>query len=119
MLFLLNKTVIAVDMPEAHLAQNWKRIGCGDAASLSASDAVKFAVMVVNEHIHDGIELEAQTVKDLAALLIAKTGANAALFTGTNEARLNVVSEAVLQGLHDELGQSGRAATASLWDKVA
>jgi hypothetical protein len=104
MLFLLNRTIVNVDNPEHYLAQNWRRIGCGDPIRLIANDAVKFATMVYHEHISEGMALEAQTLKDIAALLITKTGANAAVFSDQGVVRLNVLDEFILQGLYSEFG---------------
>jgi len=115
MLFLLNKQIVPVETPEVHLSRFWKRLGCGDPANMLASDAVNFAVMLMNEHIHDGIELTNETAVDLASLIISKTGANAALFTGTNDTRLNVLPELVLEGLQRELGEGGNGAADELW----
>jgi len=115
MLFLLNKRIVQIDAPEAHLSKFWKRLGCGDPANMLASDAVNFAVMLMNEHIHDGIELTNETAADLASLIISKTGANAALFTGTNDARLNVLPDIVLDGLQRELGNELDNAADKLW----
>lgn len=115
MLFLLNKRIVQIETPELHLSRFWKRLGCGDPVNMLASDAVNFAVMLMNEHIHDGIELAHETAVDLAALIISKTGANAALFTGTNEARLNVLAESVLEGLERELGKGAEGAADELW----
>lgn len=119
MLFLFNKTVVELDAPETHLLKHWKRIGCGDPATLLASDAVDFSIMVVNDVINDGHELEPETIGDLAALLVTKTGANAVLFTGANEARLNVLPEIVLQGIKAELTGDVAADVNSLWPEVA
>lgn len=119
MLFLLNKTIIEVDAPELHLVRNWKRIGCGAPESLFASDAVNFAIMVVNSHADEGIELEPQTAIDIAALIIAKTGANAALFPGENNAKLNVLPEVVLQGLQKELGTGISEPAERIWIDAA
>lgn len=115
MLFLLNKQVVQIETPELHLSRFWKRLGCGDPVNMLASDAVNFAVMLMNEHIHDGLELSHETAVDLAALLISKTGANAALFTGTNDARLNVLPDIVLEGLERELGKGVDNAADELW----
>lgn len=104
MLFLLNRNVIELDAPELYLEQNWKRIGCGDPVSMMASDAVNFSIMVVNAHLSDEMELSSETMMDIASLLVTKTGANAALFTGEEEARLNVLNEAVLENLRGGKG---------------
>lgn len=119
MLFLLNKTIIEVDAPELHLARNWKRIGCGEPGSLFASDAVNFAIMVVNSHAADDIEIDPATATDLAALIIAKTGANAALFPGENNAKLNLLPEVVLQGLQKELGTGTSEPADRFWIDAA
>lgn len=119
MLFLLNKSIIEVDAPELHLARNWKRIGCGDPATLFASDAVNFAIMVVNSHATDNLAIDPQTATDLAALIISKTGANAALFPGENNAKLNVLPEVVLQGLQKELGTGTSEPAERFWIDAA
>lgn len=117
MLFLFNKTIVEVLSPELYLAKNWRRIGCGDPVRIMAGDAVNFATMVVNEHMEEGIDIDLQTQQDIAALLIAKTGANAALFTGANQAKLNILDEAILQGLRNQIGASAKAET--LWTDAA
>lgn len=107
MLFLLNKTIVDIGAPEHHLERNWKRLGCGEPASLSPEQAVQFAVMVVNDHILEGYEVREETIRDLASLIISKTGANAALFDGSNSARLNILPETVLENLRTAL-EAGR-----------
>ena len=117
MLFLLNRTIVDVDTPEHYLAQNWRRIGCGDPVRLMADDAVKFATMVYNEHVSEGMTLEEQTLRDIAALLVTKTGANAAVFSGQQDVRLNVLDEVILQALYKEFG-AGLPAD-QVWTDVA
>ncbi|MEO0883101.1 MAG: hypothetical protein AAFY34_10240 [Pseudomonadota bacterium] len=119
MLFLLNTSIIEIDAPELHLAKHWKRIGCGEPSSMRASDAVDFAIMVVSNHVSEGIEIDANTALDLASLIIAKTGANAALFKGNGSARLNVLAEPVLQGLQRELGKGSRETLDAFWADAA
>jgi len=119
MLFLLNSKIIEIDAPELHLSRYWKRLGCGEPSALRASDAVDFSVMVVNAHLKEGIDLDLDVQRDLAALLIAKTGANAALFNGTNTAKLNVLPEAVLVGLFEELGVRDEVAIDEVWSGAA
>jgi len=117
MLFLLNREIIEVEAPELYLAQNWRRIGCGDPVSMMASDAVNFSIMVVNTHLKEGIEMGAETMLDIAALLVTKTGANAALFTGTEEARLNVLNDVVLENLRG--GRNFDGASEDVWTNAA
>ena len=117
MLFLLNRAIVEVEAPELYLAKNWRRIGCGDPDRMMASDAVDFSIMVVNSHLNDGEELSGQTMMDIASLLITKTGANAALFTGTLEARLNVLDRVILENLLECLNLDAEAG--NLWAVAA
>lgn len=119
MLFLLNNQIIEIDAPELHLSRYWKRIGCGEPTSLRASDAVDFAVRVVNAHTSEGIDMEETVQQDLAALIVAKTGANAALFDGSRTARLNILPEAVLAGLADQRGIGSRSVVEEIWSGAA
>ncbi|MEM6410145.1 MAG: hypothetical protein AAF683_01260 [Pseudomonadota bacterium] len=119
MLFLLNTSIIEIDAPELHLAKHWKRIGCGDPSAMRASDAVDFAIRVVNNHVSEAMELDDTTSIDLAALIISKTGANAALFAGSGIARLNVLAEPVLRGLQSELGKGRIERLDELWTDAA
>ena len=76
MLFLLNDTVIEIDAPEAHLMQRWRAIGCGDPRQLRAQQAVAFAIeRYVGLH-SSNLEDQMLGRADIAALIIAKTGAN-------------------------------------------
>ena len=101
MLFLLNDKVIEITAPEAHLMQRWRDIGCGDPRLLRAQAAVEFAV----KHYAAGQAApssELITVElDIAALIIAKTGANSLILkptpAGGFEPRLRDVSTLVLE----------------------
>ena len=86
---------------------------------MRASDAVDFAIRVVNNHVSEGMELDETTSLDLASLIIAKTGANAALFAGNGIARLNVLAEPVLLGLQSELGTGRVDRLDKLWTDAA
>ncbi|MEM9668284.1 MAG: hypothetical protein AAF950_05105 [Pseudomonadota bacterium] len=119
MLFLLNTSIVEIDAPELHLARHWKRMGCGDPSAMRASDAVDFAIMLVSNHVSEGMEIDETTKLDLASLIIAKTGANAALFPGAGLARLNVLAEPVLQGLQKELGQGQTDSLIAFWSDAA
>jgi len=80
MLFLLNDTVIEIDAPEARLLSRWRDIGCGDPRSLRAHDAVEF----VQRHYQSlADEKPEDALLDLAALIIAKTGANSLILKPT------------------------------------
>lgn len=107
MLFLLNRQVVEVDIPEAHLARRWKVLGCGDPYGMRAREALDFTYRVMREHEDAGDEIDEALSQDLAALLIAKTGANAVLFPSLESAdaepRLTILPEAILQSLRKHL----------------
>lgn len=117
MLFLLNDKVIEIEMPEMHLMQRRREIGCGDPRKLRAQQAVEFAVQrfaslrsAEEEAVFDG-------QKDIAALIIAKTGANSLILkpnaAGGFEPRLRdvpaLVLEAYQRGAANDRGQRRRA----------
>jgi hypothetical protein len=101
MLFLLNDRVLEVEMPEVRLSKCWRRLGCGEPGAMRAREAVEFARAVLDQARHDEIEPELDTLTDLAALIIAKTGANGAQFqpraSGPSEVRLSQFDERVLE----------------------
>lgn len=101
MLFLLNETIVEIDLPEAHLARRWRMMGCGEPAGMRAREAVDFVREVIDQSREKGTLIDAQTERDLAALIIAKTGANAIQIvpriSGPGEARLSTIDEPVLE----------------------
>lgn len=117
MLFLLNDTVIEIEMPETHLMQRRREIGCGDPRNLRAQQAVEIAV----QRFASLRNAEADEVfagqKDIAALIIAKTGANSLILkpnaAGGFEPRLrdvpSLVLEAYQRGAANDRGQRRRA----------
>ncbi len=119
MLFLLNGHILQIDAPERHLDRFWRRLGCGEPARITAEQAVRFSVMVVNEHLLDGIDLGPDTQLDLASLIISKTGANAALFDGSDSARLNILSEGILENLNQHLAAGRDVALTDYWNHAA
>ncbi|MEZ5947085.1 MAG: hypothetical protein R3C13_01055 [Hyphomonas sp.] len=113
MLFLLNDQIADVAIPEIHLSKRWKVLGCGDPSAMRAREALDFVARVVAEHVKEDVKLEECLVEDLAALIIAKTGANAALFPVTDgrvgEARLTILPETILASLREKHVQGGQA----------
>ena len=117
MLFLLNDTVIEIDAPEAHLMQRWRAIGCGDPRQLRAQQAVAFAVDRFADL--DAANLDEQDLVrlDIAALVIAKTGANSLILKpnagGEYEPRLRDIPVLVLEtyqrGAANDRGQRQHA----------
>lgn len=114
MLFLLNDTIIEVAVPEMHVQQRWRDMGCGDPRRLRAQDAISFVQEQVTESQTSGRKLDDEHVRDLAALIITKTGANSLILKptvgGTIEPRLRdlpaLVLETYQRGAANEGGQA-------------
>ena len=119
MLFLLNDQIIDVDAPEARLARRWKMLGCGDPRSLMARDALDFAKAVVDSYRSDEADMDAELKGDLASLIIAKTGANAALFLTAGEPRLTLLPVHILASLQDKLNDGENVEVDEIWPKAA
>lgn len=111
MLFLMNDQIAEIDIPEMHLAKRWKSLGCGDPYGMRAREALDFAARVVSEHVKEGVCLEETLVQDLGSLIIAKTGANAALFPvyggAVGEPRLTILPETILASLKERMATEG------------
>lgn len=101
MLFLLNDKVIEVKAPEVHLLERWRTIGCGDPRQLRAQDAVAFAAIRYRDTIEEIPDPDPLLFADIAALIIAKTGANSLILkptaSGEVEPRLRDVPPLVLE----------------------
>ena len=119
MLFLLNTHVLEVDAPEARLARRWKTLGCGDPRSMMARDALDFAKAVMKSHMANKTELESELAADIGALIISKTGANAALFIDGSEPRLTLLPEGILASLADKLDDGSEVEVTEIWPKAA
>ena len=80
MLFLLNEYVTEIEAPELRLLKRGPSLGFEDVHSMRAREAIEFARAKLQD-CHDQAAVPGEIlVADLAALIIAKTGANAALF---------------------------------------
>ncbi|MEL7109659.1 MAG: hypothetical protein AAGJ68_01965 [Pseudomonadota bacterium] len=112
MLFLLNDTVIEIDAPEAHLTRRWRAIGCGDPRQLRAQQAVEFAVQKFVQLQSASAEDWALGRADIAALVIASTGANSLMLkpnaAGGFEPRLRDVPPLVLETYRRGAASDGR-----------
>lgn len=101
MLFLLNDTVIEIETPEARVLGRWREMGCGDPRKLRASDAVDFVKQALRPWVGQTAAADDELLKDLAALIISKTGANSLILIptpgGQFEARLKDVPPLVLE----------------------
>jgi len=124
MLFLLNDMIAEIDIPEIHLSKRWKSLGCGDPYGMRARDALDFVTRVVADHVREGIPIDAVLVQDLGSLIIAKTGANAALFPAQDgsvgEPRLTILPEAILRALKQRAEKEGTLPDiAEIWPLAA
>jgi len=119
MLFLLNDQIIDVEAPEARLARRWKALGCGDPRALMARDALDFAKAVVTSHRVNETDMDAELMGDLAALIIAKTGANAALFLSKGEPRITLLPANILSTLQDKMDGGENVSVEEIWPKAA
>ncbi|MHA7858077.1 MAG: hypothetical protein ACX94D_08330 [Henriciella sp.] len=101
MLFLLNDKVIEVDAPEAHLLERWRTIGCGDPRLMRAHDAVEFVASRHQDLFAKSADQDDVLLLDIAALIIAKTGANSLILkptpSGGVEPRLRDIPPLVLE----------------------
>lgn len=101
MLFLLNDTVIEIEAPEARVLARWRDMGCGDPRKMRASDAVEFAKSALHPWVGQTAAADTELLKDLAALIVSKTGANSLILKpladGLYEARLQDVQPLVLE----------------------
>ena len=117
MLFLLNDKVIEIGAPEAHLLERWRDIGCGDPRLLRAQDAVEFAAQHFLNFARDTEADHELVAVDIAALIIAKTGANCLILkpnpAGSYEPRLRdvppLVLETYLRGAANDREERARA----------
>ncbi len=111
MLFLFNDTITEIDAPEIHLLRRASYLGCDDPHGLRARDAIALATAAVSACLADGRLPGAALIADLAALIISKTGANAALFpihgTTASEPRLTILPETILEALRDQIALEG------------
>lgn len=124
MLFLLNDMIADIDIPEIHLTKRWKSLGCGDPHSMRAREALEFVTRVVSDHVREHMPMDEILIQDLGSLIIAKTGANAALFpvfeSSVGEPRLTILPEAILRTLKQRAEQEGTPPNiAEIWPLAA
>ncbi|MEL7230895.1 MAG: hypothetical protein AAGJ85_00110 [Pseudomonadota bacterium] len=101
MLFLLNDHIVELDVPEAHLNRRWRAIGCGHPNDLRAQDAIEFVARAMSDARRSGKALDMLAIKDFAALIVTKTGANSLILRsradGSMEPRLQDLPRLVLE----------------------
>lgn len=76
MLFLLNDRIIDIAVPEMHLQQRWRSMGCGEPFRMKAQEAIAFVENRIAHFSSLQTQMSDDEVRDLAALIITKTGAN-------------------------------------------
>lgn len=101
MLFLLNDMIVDIAVPEMHLQQRWRDMGCGDPRTLRAQDAISFVQDKIVKSQTSGRQLDDAAARDIASLIIAKTGANSLILkptvSGVLEPRLRDLPALVLE----------------------
>lgn len=123
MLFLLNDRVTSIEAPEMHLLKRGATLGFEDLHAMRAREAIDL-VRARLQACHDaGIRADDALITDLAALIIAKTGANAALFPVHEgrviEPRLTILPETILEAIRTRLAEGGTADLQQLWPRAA
>lgn len=122
MLFLLNDIVTEIEAPEMRLLMREAVFG-GDVQALRPREAMDMVRQKL-QAVHDRGEIPDRTlVDDLASLIIAKTGANAALFPvhegRVAEARLTILPEAILDAVRTRLAEGRGADAGAFWTRAA
>ncbi len=122
MLFLLNDVVTEIEAPEMRLLVRGGSLG-DDIQGLSPRETME-RVRARLQAIHDRGQIpDRATVDDLAALIIARTGANAALFPvhegRVAEARLTILPEAILEAVRARLAEDHRPDMGAFWTRAA
>lgn len=122
MLFLMNDRIVDVPAPEAHIHRRWRTLGCGEPTRLLPDDVMHFAQTIVRQAYRECLELEDETIQDLAALIITVTGANATLIHANREGgapRLARLPEGILMTLKARSEAEGEVIVADIWQKAA
>lgn len=122
MLFLLNDVVTEIEAPEMRLLTRRAVLG-DDVLSLRPREAME-RVRLKLQGVHDRGEVpERALIEDLAALIISRTGANAALFPVHDgrvaEARLTILPESILEAVRQRFEEGRRPDVSSFWTRAA
>ncbi len=123
MLFLLNEYVTEIEAPELRLLKRGPWLGFEDAHAMRARDAIEFAREKLQACLDESIQPDEAMVADLAALIIAKTGANAALFPvhegRVAEPRLTILPESILEAVRARLAEGAKPDIRQIWPRAA
>lgn len=123
MLFLLNEYVTEIEAPELRLLKRGPILGFEDAHAIRAREAIEFARSRL-QACHDQAAAPGEAlIADLAALIIAKTGANAALFPvhegRVSEPRLTILPESILEAVRARIAEGGDPGIRQIWPRAA
>ena len=123
MLFLLNETVTEIEAPELRLLKRGPVLGLEDVHAMRARDAIEYARARLQACHDRGTPPDAGLMADLAALIIAKTGANAALFPvhegRVSEPRLTILPESILEAVRMRLAEGAVPDIRQIWPRAA
>ncbi len=123
MLFLLNEYVTEIEAPELRLLKRGAILGFEDIHAMRAREAIELARSRLQACHDAGAEPDMGLVDDLAALIIAKTGANAALFPvhegRVSEPRLTILPESILEAVRARLAEGAKPDIRQFWPRAA
>lgn len=123
MLFLLNEYVTEIEAPELRLLKRGAILGFEDIHSMRAREAIELARSRLQACHDAGAAPDTGLVDDLAALIIAKTGANAALFPvhegRVSEPRLTILPESILDAVRARLAEGVKPDIRQFWPRAA
>jgi len=123
MLFLLNEFVTEIEAPELRMLKRGPVLGFEDVHAMRAREAIEFARDKLQTCFDAGAAPDAVLVADLAALIIAKTGANAALFPvhegRVSEPRLTILPEAILDAVRSRIAEGNVPDFRQIWPRAA
>ena len=122
MLFLLNDIVTEIEAPEMRLLIRESVFG-GNVQAMRPREALDL-VRGRLQALHDRGQVPDQTmVDDLASLIIAKTGANAALFpihdSRVAEPRLTILPESILEAVRARIAEGAAPDIRQIWPRAA
>jgi hypothetical protein len=122
LLFLLNNVVTEVEVPELRLMARACMLGT-DVLGLRPREAMELARRKLQACHDEGRVPDAALVHDLAALIIARTGANAALFPlhagRLAQPRLTILPEAILETMRIRDREVCRRDFQAFWTRAA
>ncbi|MBU4569063.1 MAG: hypothetical protein KJ833_08870, partial [Alphaproteobacteria bacterium] len=119
----LNEYVTEIEAPELRLLKRGPLLGFEDVHAMRAREAIEFARSRLQVCLDAGTTPDNVLVADLAALIIAKTGANAALFPvhegRVSEPRLTILPESILEAVRARLAEGAKPDIRQIWPRAA